>query len=115
MKVLECDELWSFVLRKSNKVWVWLTMNRETRQIVAVVTGDRSAATCRKLWEAIPGSYRQSHCYTDFWEAYAQVIPAEQHTAGGKEEGETNHMELWNNTLRQWNYGIIPFANGTME
>ena len=101
MKSLEMDELWSFVGKRANKVWVWTAMCRETRQIVGVATGDRSAETCRKLWESIPESYRQGHCYTDFWEAYSQVIPPEQHTACGKESGLTNHMERWNNTLRQ--------------
>jgi len=33
--------------------------------------------------------------------AYKAVIPEEQHTAVGKETGETAHVERWNNTLRQ--------------
>ncbi len=41
------------------------------------------------------------HCFSDFWGAYQTVIPAEQHTAVGKETGETAHVERWNNTLRQ--------------
>jgi len=57
--------------------------------------------TCQRLWEAIPQGYRQGHCFTDFWAAYAVVIPEEQHTAVGKETGETAHVERWNNTLRQ--------------
>ena len=40
-------------------------------------------------------------CYSDFWEAYQAVIPAEQHRAVGQETGETAHVERWNNTLRQ--------------
>lgn len=36
-----------------------------------------------------------------FWGAYQAVIPEEQHTAAGKETGETAHVERWNNTLRQ--------------
>lgn len=39
--MLELDELWSFVYRKSEKVWVWLALCRKTRQVVAFVTGDR--------------------------------------------------------------------------
>ena len=35
------------------------------------------------------------------FEVYAAVIPEEQHTAVGKETGETAHVERWNNTLRQ--------------
>lgn len=98
---LELDELWSFVLKKSRKRWVWIALCRQRRQIVAFVIGNRSAATCRKLWQQIPPVYRQAHCYTDFWEAYQKVIPAEQHTAGSKESGLTAHVERWNNTLRQ--------------
>lgn len=98
---LELDELWSFVLKKARKRWIWLALCRQTRQVVAYVIGDRSEATCQKLWNQIPGPYQTGHCYTDFWEAYQQVIPAEQHTAVGKESGQTAHVERWNNTLRQ--------------
>jgi len=100
-KVLELDELWSFVYRKSDKVWVWLALCRQTRQVVAFVTGDRSRATCKRLWQSVPESYKASSCYSDFWEAYQGVIPEDQHEATGKEEGETCHVERWNNTLRQ--------------
>jgi insertion element IS1 protein InsB len=98
---LELDELWSFVLKRANKRWIWIALCRATRQVVAYTVGDRSAATCRKLWERIPADYRRAHCYSDFWEAYRVVIPAEQHTATGKESGLTAHVERWNNTLRQ--------------
>jgi insertion element IS1 protein InsB len=63
--------------------------------------GVRSKQTCRRLWEAIPSAYRKGHFFTDFWAAYKVVIPEEQHTAVGKETGETAHVERWNNTLRQ--------------
>ncbi len=100
-KVLELDELWSFVCRKSEKVWVWLALCRESRQVVAFVMGDRSRATCERLWKAIPEGYKRATCYSDFWEAYQEVIPEDQHEATGKEEGETCHVERWINTLRQ--------------
>ena len=69
--------------------------------MVAYVVGDRSKKTCQRLWEAIAEGYRQGHCFTDFWAVYRAVIPEEQHTAVGKETGETAHVERWNNTLRQ--------------
>lgn len=87
--------------RKSDKVWIWLALCRRTRQVVAFVTGDRSRATCGRLWRAVPQSYKKSICYSDFWEAYREVIPEDRHEATGKEEGETCHVERWNNTLRQ--------------
>jgi IS1 family transposase len=98
---LELDELWSFVLKRADKRWIWIALCRATRRVVAYTVGDRSAATCRKLREQIPAAYRRAHCYSDFWEAYSVVIPAEQHTATGKESGLTAHVERWNNTLRQ--------------
>jgi len=98
---LELDEMWSFVLKRANKRWIWIALCRLTRQVVAYLIGDRSEASCRKLWEKIPQPYRTGDCYTDFWKAYQQVIPDEQHTACGKDSGETAHVERWNNTLRQ--------------
>jgi IS1 family transposase/predicted Fe-S protein YdhL (DUF1289 family) len=91
--VLELDELWSFVFKRANKRWIWIALCRATRQVVADVVGDRSRATCQKLWQQIPASYRSAHCYSDFWEAYQLVIPSEQHTAAGKETGLTAHVE----------------------
>ena len=99
--VLELDELWSFVMKKTNQAWIWVALCRKTRQVVAYAVGDRSEKTCRCLWEAISQAYRTGHCYTDFWSAYQTVLPEEQHTAVGKEAGETAHVERWNNTLRQ--------------
>jgi IS1 family transposase len=98
---LELDELWSFVLKRANKRWVWVALCRATRQVVAYAVGDRSRATCQRLWAAIPSAYRGGHCFSDFWEAYQLVIPTEQHTAAGKQSGFTAHVERWNLTLRQ--------------
>jgi insertion element IS1 protein InsB len=89
------------VRKKVNQVWVWFALCRKTRQIVAFVIGDRGEATCRKLWRAIPDTYRRGTCYTDFWKAYQAVIPSKQHRPVGKETGETAHVERFNNTLRQ--------------
>ncbi len=99
--VLELDELWSFVLKKSQKRWVWMALCRRTRQIVAYVIGDRSEDTCRILWERIPDAYKACHTFSDFWEAYQHVFPEDTHHAVGKESGETAHIERWNLTLRQ--------------
>ncbi len=82
-------------------MWVWLALCRETRQVVAFVMGDRSRRSCDRLWRAIPKGYKRAPCYSDFWEAYQEVIPEGQHEATGKEEGETSHIERWINTLRQ--------------
>lgn len=38
--------------------------------------------------------------FTDFWQAYSLLDP-DKHIAAGKEKGYTNHIERFNNTLRQ--------------
>jgi insertion element IS1 protein InsB len=53
---LELDELWSFVLKKANRSWIWIALCRKTRQVVAYAIGDRSKETCLRLWEAIPSA-----------------------------------------------------------
>ncbi len=99
--MLELDELWSFVARRKNKRWVWLALCRRTRQIVAYAVGDRGQRTCRLLWERVPPALRHALAFTDFWEAYQTVVPEGQHSPGGKGSGQTNHIERFNNTLRQ--------------
>ncbi len=50
----------------------------------------------------MPPIYRQrAIIYTDHWDAYAMVLPSKRHRAVDKESGETNHIERFNNTLRQ--------------
>ena len=99
---VECDELWSFVDHKGNKQWVWLAIDRRTREIVGVYIGDRSQEATKKLWNSLPSLYRQcAVCYTDFWDSYAGVLPSKRHKMVGKDSGLTNHIERFNNTLRQ--------------
>ena len=99
--VLELDEVWSFVANKRQKVWLWLALCRRTRQIVAYTLGDRSTQTCQELYHKLPDQYRACKTYSDFWDAYKAVFPKDTHQALGKEAGQTNHVERWNNTLRQ--------------
>ena len=62
---------------------MWIALCRKSRQVVAYAIGDRSKKTCQRLWEAIAEGYRQGHCETSLWRAYAAVIPQEQHIAVG--------------------------------
>src|SRR4029453_9481682 len=78
--ILECDELWSYVGKKRCQKWIWLAINRETREIVGMAIGSRAKATALKLWASLPPVYRQcAVCYTDFWDAYAAILPSRRH------------------------------------
>ncbi len=56
---MQCDELWSFVDNKGNKQWVWLALDADTREIVGVYIGNRDETAAWKLWDSLPGVYRQ--------------------------------------------------------
>lgn len=99
--VLELDEVWSFVGSKARQRWVWVALCRRTRQVVAYWMGDRSEASAVRLWERLPDAYRRCRSFSDKWNAYRYVFDYKRHRQVNKEEGETNHIERWFNTLRQ--------------
>lgn len=99
---MELDELWSFVRGKHRVRWVWAALDADTRQVVAMVVGDRSEGTARRLWAALPAAYRdRAIACTDFWSAYRAAVPEERHAAAGKEAGLTCGIERFWCTLRQ--------------
>ena len=72
---IECDELWSFVFSKNNPFYVWLAIDKKTREIVGCYIGDRTRQSAQKLWDSLPPVYRQcAVAYTDFWGAYEGSI-----------------------------------------
>src|SRR6266481_2439790 len=94
--------MWSFVPKKANKQWMWIAMDATTRQIIAFHVGDRSGTRGKELWANIPTvSREQATFHTDQYEVYKSVIPAAQHRAITKKARKTNHIERFNNTLRQ--------------
>ena len=94
--------MWSFVQKKANKQWLWLAMDATTRQIIAFHVGDRSRESAKALWGVIPAVYQEHAIFhTDQYEVYNGVIPAERHKAITKKARKNNHIERFNNTLRQ--------------
>ena len=99
---IQCDEMWSFVGNKGNKQWIWLAIDVLTKEIVGVYIGQRDKDGARGLWNSLPPVYRQcAVSYTDFWSAYGIVFPKKRHRAVGKDTGQTNYIERFNNTMRQ--------------
>lgn len=99
---IEADELWSFVGRRENKRWIWLVLERRTRQIIALHIGDRSQNSAVRLWAKVPLEIKaQAVVLTDCWDAYAVAIPSDQHTACEKQSGQVSLVERFNCTLRQ--------------
>ena len=100
--MIEADELWSFVGSKGDVHWVWVALDADTRRVLAMVVGDRSAAAAQRLWDALPPACRAgATVFTDFLASYQVVLPAAQHRAVGKDSGLTAHVERFWLTLRQ--------------
>jgi insertion element IS1 protein InsB len=77
-------------------------MDAKTRQVMAFHVGDRSRKSAKRLWAKIPQAYRQhTTFYTDQYAVYAGLIPTAQHRPISKLARKTNHIERFNNTLRQ--------------
>ena len=99
---IECDEAWSFVSMKQNKIWIWLAEDVETRELVGVYIGQRDRTGAEGLWQSLPSIYRQcATTYTDFWEVYTEIFPSKRHKVVDKASGKTSHIERFNTTLRQ--------------
>ncbi len=59
--------MWSFVLHKKNKQWIWLALDTTTQEVVGVYVGVRSRKGAAGLWQSLPALYRQcAVSYTDF-------------------------------------------------
>jgi IS1 family transposase/transposase-like protein len=99
---IACDEMWSFVESKKNKVWIWLAKDIDTKEIVGVHAGSRDKEGAQGLWDSLPGVYRQcAVSCTDYWSAYEAVFPSKRHRPAGKESGKTSTIESFNCTMRQ--------------
>lgn len=60
---------------KQQVQWIGLALDRESREVIGVAIGDRTAETTCQLWASLPAEYRMSAvCYTDFWKAYAAIL-----------------------------------------
>ena len=94
-EVTQIDELQTYVGKKSNKIWLWTSVNKGLPGIIAWVMGDRSAETFKPLWKIIKGW--QSFFYaTDGYVVYPMFIDDGDHivskTYMTRVEGENTRL-----------------------
>ena len=107
---VELDELATFIRRKEYQIWLWIVLCRHSRKVLAYYVGDRSNASAYHLWQSLPLGVRQeAYMYTDRWAAYLRIAPPGRHGCKGK---VTNHVERFNNTLRQ---RVAPLVRKTLS
>ena len=68
---LEIDEFWTFVGSKANKQWLIYAYDRNSKEIVAYVLGDRSVKTANKLRKKLRElGITYDRIATDDWSAF---------------------------------------------
>jgi len=66
---------------KKNKKWIIKALDRRNGRAIAWVIGNRDAATFKRLYDKV-SHLTECTFYTDDWDAFAKVLPAERHVIG---------------------------------
>ena len=77
------DEFWTYVGKKSNKVWLIYAYHRESGEIVAYVWGKRNLKTAKLLRKKLSemGITFDSIC-TDDWQSFISAFCSDNHIIG---------------------------------
>ena len=75
--VLELDEMWHYLKKKRQKLWIWKALDRDTGQLLDWECGRRDKATLQKMVDRLAQWDVQLYC-TDKWATYASVIPQDK-------------------------------------
>lgn len=96
------DEMWSFIGRKDNPVWLWIALSRRNLQVLAFHVGGHVLDDAKVLWKQVPVPWHNLLTFTDGYAVYPQLFAAcpHKHCATQKGEGETSELEGVNNALR---------------
>src|SRR3954462_13038972 len=96
--VIELDEMWHFLKKKSEPLWVWKAWDRASARLVDWDCGDRDKATCERLIARLRRWRTRLYGAADYV-VYDVLLPVGQlHT--GKEE--THGIERDNARQRHW-------------
>jgi len=98
--IVEYDEIWSFVVSKAQRVWIWIALCRRTKQVVAYHLGDRTKESFKIFYNKIPIDYANCLSTSDGLDVY-RILKIYGHSMGKKKEGRTSKVEAFNNVLRQ--------------
>jgi insertion element IS1 protein InsB len=96
--VIELDEMWHFLHRKANKVWIWKAYDRATGRLVDWECGDRNEQTFQRLFHRLARWKLRLFC-SDNDGVYPQVLPVGRHYQG---KGQTVALERNNGQQRHW-------------
>ena len=87
--VIELDEMWHDLKKKSEPLWVWKAWDRASGQLVDWECGGRDKATCERLINRLTRWRTRLYC-TDDYAVYDVLLPVGQLYAEG---GDAWHRE----------------------
>jgi len=80
---LEVDEFWTYVGKKTNKVWLIYAYHRESGEIVSYVWGKRNLKTAKLLRKKLSDTGITFDCiYTDDWQSFLGAFSTDNHIIG---------------------------------
>jgi insertion element IS1 protein InsB len=95
-RIYEIDELWTFVGRKKNEVWITYAMDRSTKEVIGFHVGTRTKDKLEQVTSKVLMRNPKRVC-TDGLVTYKSLIPKELHRVGLP---NTRHIERFNLNLR---------------
>jgi insertion element IS1 protein InsB len=95
-RIYEIDEMWTYVGRKTNEVWILYILDRKTRMVVDFRVGSRSKKNIRPLTDQLLNAEPKAIC-TDGLTIYKTLIPRNIHRVSAM---STRHIERHNLNLR---------------
>ena len=96
--VLELDEMWHYLKKKNNKLWIWKTLCRDTGELIAWQWGDRDKAPLGKLIGRLE-KWNVKVYDTDAYQAYVSLIPRGKLV---QTKAETHAIERNNCRMHHW-------------
>jgi len=81
IREIEFDEMWHFIQKKANKLWLIKSIDRKAGRTIAWVLGKRDGKTFAQLYDKV-SHLENCTFYTDAWDAFSQILPQERHVIG---------------------------------
>ena len=81
-----------------NYRWIWIGADRDAREYVDFVVGDRSSATGQQLWDKVKES-AVGLVTSDYWKSYNEIIPDRQLI---QTKAKTYTIESFNGQIRHF-------------
>jgi len=95
-RIYEIDELWTYIGRKGNEVWITYSIDRSTKEVIDFHVGERTKEKIQLVTNNVLALEPKKVC-TDGLMVYKSLIPKILHRTGLP---DTRHIERFNLNLR---------------